>query len=141
MSTSLAGALLGLTAGAGLLLVLAHLLRVRRPRLEARMTPYLRDLPRVSAADTRRPPAKGSRALWRLLLGPGVDAAAKRLEALLGGAGTIRRRLARAGSAMTVQEFRVEQVLWGCIGFTGGAAVSISCPGSRERTRSFPGRD
>jgi tight adherence protein C len=124
VSTSLAGALLGLTAGAGLLLVLAHLLRVRRPRLEARMTPYLRDLPRVSAADTRRPPAKGSRALWRLLLGPGVDAAAKRLEALLGGAGTIRRRLARAGSAMTVQEFRVEQVLWGCIGFTGGAAVS-----------------
>ncbi|MDQ4007131.1 MAG: type II secretion system F family protein, partial [Actinomycetota bacterium] len=52
------------------------------------------------------------------------ESAAGRLEALLGGAGSIRRRLARAGSTMTVQEFRVEQVLWGCLGFAGAAAVS-----------------
>jgi tight adherence protein C len=118
------GALLGLVAGAGCLLVLTHLVRMRRPRLEARMTPYLQDLPRVSAAATHRPTGPGTRPVWRLLLGPTVEKTADRLEALLGGGGSIRRRLARAGVPMTVQEFRVEQVLWGCVGFTAAAAVS-----------------
>jgi tight adherence protein C len=118
------GALLGLGWGGGLLLVLAHLARVRRPGLEARTAPYLRDLPRVSAAATRRPVATGHRGSWHALTAPALETAAKRLEALLGGAGSIRRRLAQAGSPMTVQEFRVEQVLWGCIGFAAGAAVS-----------------
>jgi tight adherence protein C len=118
------GSLLGLGVGAGLLLVLAHLARMRRPRLEARLVPYLRDLPRVSAAATRRPVAVGRRGPWQALSGPALMAAARRLETVLGGAGSIRRRLARAGSPMTVQEFRVEQVLWGCVGFAAGAAVS-----------------
>jgi tight adherence protein C len=124
VSGALVGATLGLAGGTGLLMVLTHVLRVRRPRLEARMTPYLRDLPRVSAAEVRRPAATGPGAVWRVLLGPGVEAAARRLETVLGGSGAIRRRLARAGSAMTVQEFRVEQVLWGCAGFTAAASVS-----------------
>jgi tight adherence protein C len=118
------GSLLGLGVGAGLLLVLAHLARMRRPRLEARLVPYLRDLPRVSAAATRRPVAVGRRGPWQALSGPALMAAARRLETVLGGAGSVRRRLARAGSPMTVQEFRVEQVLWGCAGFAAGTAVS-----------------
>ena len=124
MSGVALGQLLGLGFAAGVLLVLAHLARTRRPRLEERTVPYLRDLPRVSAAATRRPVAVGQHGGWRALLGPALDAAARRLETLLGGAGSIRRRLARAGSPMGVQEFRVEQVLWGCIGFAAGAAVS-----------------
>jgi tight adherence protein C len=117
------GSMLGLACATGVLLVVAHLARTRRPRLEARTVPYLRDLPRVSAAATRRPVAAGARGSWRALFGPALDAAARRLETLLGGAGSIRRRLARAGSPMSVQEFRVEQVLWGCVGFAVGAAV------------------
>ncbi len=123
MSLSVVGALLGLGAGTGVLLVTAHLARTRRPRLEARTAPYLRDLPLVSAAATRRPVPRGAHGLWRALLGPTVERAAARLEFLLGGAGSIRRRLARAGSPMSVQEFRVEQVLWGCAGFGAAAAV------------------
>ncbi len=124
MSGVALGQLLGPGFAAGVRLVLAHLARTRRPRLEERTVPYLRDLPRVSAAATRRPVAVGQHGSWRALLGPALDAAARRLETLLGGAGSIRRRLARAGSPMGVQEFRVEQVLWGCIGFAAGAAVS-----------------
>jgi tight adherence protein C len=125
MSPAWAGAALGLCAGMGALLLLTHVVRMRRPRLEARMAPYLRDLPRVSASATRHPAPPGTRGVIRALVGPTVEAAAGRLESLLGGAASIRRRLVRAGSPMTVQEFRVEQVLWGCIGFAGGATVSI----------------
>jgi len=118
------GSLLGLGFGAGLVTVLAHLVRMRRPPLEARLVPYLRDLPRVSAAATRRPVTAGRRGSWQALTGPALVAAARRLETVLGGAGSIRRRLARSGSPMTVQEFRVEQVLWGCAAFAAAAAVS-----------------
>jgi tight adherence protein C len=132
VSPTVVGALLGLSCGVGAALVLTHLVRTRRPRLEARMAPYLRDLPRVSAEATRRPDPPGPHGPWwtlswtlsRALVGPSVESAATRLQTLLGGAGSIRRRLARAGSAMTVQEFRVEQVLWGCVGFAAAAALS-----------------
>ncbi|HWL99734.1 MAG TPA: type II secretion system F family protein [Nocardioidaceae bacterium] len=124
MSPAVVGGVLGLSCALGLLSLLAYAARMRRPRLESRLTPYLRDLPRVSASATRTPAPPGARGLWRALLGPTLDAAARRLESLLGGAASIRRRLSRAGSSMTVQEFRVEQVLWGCAGFAAGAAVS-----------------
>jgi tight adherence protein C len=124
VSTVLLGSLLGLALGAGLLLVSAHLLRMRRPRLEARTAPYLRDLPRVSAVTTQRPADTGGPGVWRLLVGPALVAAARRLESVLGGAASVRRRLARAGSTMTVQDFRVEQVLWGVAAFAAAAALS-----------------
>jgi tight adherence protein C len=132
VSPDVLGSLLGLCCGAGATLVLAHLARFRRPRLAARMTPYLRDLPRVSAEATRRPDTPGPRGPWwtlswtlsRALLGPSVESAAARLESLVGGAASIRRRLERSGSALTVQDFRVEQVVWGCVGFAAAAALS-----------------
>ncbi|MPZ63732.1 MAG: pilus assembly protein TadB [Propionibacteriales bacterium] len=123
MTPPVAGAVLGAMLGLGLALLVVHLAGSRRPRLEARLTPYLRDLPRVSAelAPLATVGARGS--LWRVLFGPGLAAAARRLEAVLGGAASIRRRLGRAGSTLTVQEFRMEQVLWGCIGFAAAALL------------------
>jgi tight adherence protein C len=44
---------------------------------------------------------------------------------VLGGNASIRRRLERAGSAMTVQEFRVEQVMWGLAAFGCAAGTSV----------------
>ncbi|MGH3366098.1 MAG: type II secretion system F family protein [Nocardioidaceae bacterium] len=120
------GGVLGLAGGVGVVMLLTHLLAMRQPRLESRTTPYLRDLPRVSAAYTRPGATPDGRGGWRALLGPVVESSAAKLEALLGGAASIRRRLARAGSPMTVQEFRVEQVLWGCTGFAVAAAVSTA---------------
>jgi tight adherence protein C len=56
---------------------------------------------------------------------PALGSAAASLERVLGGNASIRRRLERADLPMTVQEFRVEQVLWGLAGFTGAAGLSV----------------
>ncbi|MPZ97668.1 MAG: pilus assembly protein TadB, partial [Propionibacteriales bacterium] len=117
------GALLGLTAGLGILLLVDRLLLTRGPTLQSRVLPYVRDLPRVSAEATRSVALGGG--TLGALLGPAADRAGRRLGALLGGAGSVRRRLERAGSVMTVQEFRIEQVLWGCVAFSLAAAGSM----------------
>jgi tight adherence protein C len=84
------GAAVGLALGLGLVLV-ARAVAGRRPALEVRVLPYIRDLPQV-----------GGR-----------------------GSASIRRRLDRAGLDLTLREFRVEQVLWGLVGFAGAAAVTL----------------
>src|SRR5215218_4361039 len=48
MTPSLQGALVGLLAVTGLLVVVARVPAFRRPRLEDRLAPYLRDTPRPS---------------------------------------------------------------------------------------------
>ncbi len=114
------GALLGLVAGLGLLLARSRVLAIRRPQLASRVLPYLRDLPQF--ADPRSPaltPVTGG------LLGPLLGAGAGWVERLLGGAASVRRRLVRAGLDLTVQEFRVQQVVWGLIGFAATAAYGV----------------
>ena len=59
------------------------------------------------------------------LFGPSLRSGAQRLERLLGGANSIRRRLARAGVERTVEEFRIEQLLWGTVAFGGALVVSV----------------
>ena len=44
---------------------------------------------------------------------------------MLGGAPSVRRRLARAGLDRTVHDFRVEQVMWGLAGFAVTAAYGV----------------
>jgi tight adherence protein C len=56
------------------------------------------------------------------VFGPVLRRCADGVERVLGGAGSVRRRLQRADLAMTVHDFRVEQVLWGLVGF---AVVAI----------------
>lgn len=123
MSTWWFGAVLGAVAGAGLLLVADRIFFARGPSAASRVLPYVLDLPRVSA-DATRSTAAGHGGAVGVLLAPVIDRTARRLGVVLGGTGSIRRRLERAGSDMTVQEFRVEQVLWGSIGFTAAAAVA-----------------
>ncbi|MDX6326909.1 MAG: tight adherence protein, partial [Nocardioidaceae bacterium] len=48
-----------------------------------------------------------------------------RLEAVLGGTASIRRRLERAGLELTVHQFRVQQVIWGAVGLIAATAVAI----------------
>ena len=48
MSVEATGALLGLAAGGGSALAVLNAPPLRRPRLEARLAPYLRDTPRPS---------------------------------------------------------------------------------------------
>lgn len=119
-----AGAGLGLMLGLGLLLVWTGLPRHRRPGLEQRLHPYLRDAPlpsRLLAA----PQIGGSGALAALLR-PVVSDLAGGIERVLGGSASVRRRLLRAGKAPDLERFRAEQVLWGAAGTVAGAAVGVS---------------
>ena len=59
------------------------------------------------------------------MLGRVGGAAAPLVERVLGGSTSVRRRLERAGLDRTVQEFRVEQVVWGLVGFAAAAALTL----------------
>ena len=124
MSPVVLGALLGGLFGAGLILVVRRLPFLRRPLVDDRIGPYLRDLGGsavfLGVVDSSSPFS----AILRLF-GPSLRAGAVRLERLLGGAASVRRRLSRAGIDRTVEEFRIEQVLWGAAGFGLGLLIAL----------------
>ncbi len=116
------GMVVGALCGAGAWLVVRGAPVSRRPRLEARLAPYLRDAPRPSrllAASTTLTPFPAVEALVRPLLSNLVS----RLDRIVGGSTSVRRRLEQAGSDMTVEAFRVEQLVWGCGGLLIGLGL------------------
>jgi tight adherence protein C len=122
MTLSATGALLGGLGGSGLWLLGVRLLATRRPTLVSRLTPYLRDLPSVDTSGyAGRPPPS----LATALVAPALERTAHGLERVLGGAGSVRRRLDRAGTGQTLEQFRGEQVLWGVGGFAAAAALGL----------------
>ena len=124
MSPAVLGGLLGGLFGVSLLLVIRRLPFLRKPSIDDRIGPYLRDLGGgdvfVGVTDSGSPFA----AILRLF-GPSLRAGAIRLERILGGAASIRRRLVRAGMDRSVEEFRIEQVLWGTAGFGAGLLIAL----------------
>lgn len=123
LQLSLAGAGLGLAVGLGLVLVWAGLPRNRRATLSDRVHPYLRDAPRPSRLLEAR--ATGVPTVFGVLARPVVADLGARIEQVLGGAASVRRRLLRAGKAPDVERFRAEQVLWGAAGTLAGLAVGV----------------
>jgi tight adherence protein C len=113
------GALLGAVLSGSLLLVGSRVLALRRPRLETRVLPYIRDLPQVA---TRTAPTTSAA---RGVFGPVLRSAGDAVERVLGGAASVRRRLERGGVDATVSEFRVQQVVWGLVAFAIAAAYSV----------------
>jgi tight adherence protein C len=124
MSPMVVGGALGACFGLSLLLVVRRLPFLRKPSVDDRIGPYLRDIGGsdifLGVVDSGSPFS----AILRLF-GPSLRSGARRLERLLGGASSIRRRLARAGIERSVEEFRIEQVLWGTAAFGFGLVVSI----------------
>ena len=108
------GAWLGVILAAGCVLVFAGLPVNRRPGLEARLAPYLRDTARPSRLLAVRRDAGGPG--WLQILDPVVRDLGRGVERLLGGAASVRRRLQRAGLPPDVESFRAEQVVWGVAG-------------------------
>jgi len=124
VTPSLTGALLGAGAGLGLILVLQWTRLARRPSLEQRVLPYVRDLPPV----TRRLQAVAPtdrRSAFSAVFGPWLGSLAAGLERVLGGSSSVRRRLERANLPMSVHDFRVEQAVWGLVALSVTAAVSL----------------
>jgi len=124
VSAALWGALLGGALSGGLLLVVTRVLALRRPLISVRVLPYVRDLHRTPAG-ARPASGTGTTSAAVGVFGPLLHAAADGVERVLGGATSVRRRLQRAGLDLTVQEFRVQQVVWGLIGFAVAAAWSL----------------
>jgi tight adherence protein C len=120
---SWAGAGLGLMLAAGVAFVVAGLPMNRRPGLEARLAPYLRDAPRPSRLLAARQGTGAQGQRLSALLAPMLADLGNAVERVLGGAASVRRRLERAGLPPDVEAFRAMQVLWGALGGLAGLAL------------------
>jgi tight adherence protein C len=96
---------------------------LRRPDLDARLQPYLRDTPRPSRLLVE-PPRSPLPVLARVAA-PAIRDAARAVERVLGGATSVRRRLERAGRSPDVEAFRAQQVLWGVLGLAAGGLLAV----------------
>ncbi|MFL6158380.1 MAG: type II secretion system F family protein [Marmoricola sp.] len=112
MTGSALGALLGAGSAAGTCLAVGRVASVRNTSVEHRVLPFLRDV-----AAPGRQPARSGTAPSAGLLGLCLGRVARAVDGALGGAGSIRRRLDRAGLPLTVHEFRIEQAVWGVVAF------------------------
>lgn len=116
------GALLGLVAGAALLLVTVRLPIMRRVGLADRLDPYLVDTAGVSRLASRRQPR---RSVFLTVVRPWIDSITGRVDKLLGGRASIERRLAQAGRPVNVAAFRAEQVTWASLGVGAGLVMLV----------------
>ncbi len=117
------GAALGLVSGLGGWLAMTRLPFTRRPRLVDRLAPYLRDAARPSRLLNEHAALTPFPTLERLARPLLTDLVAK-LDSLVGGRASVQRRLAQAGREISVEAFRVEQLVWGAVGLLTGLAVS-----------------
>ncbi|NDL58609.1 type II secretion system F family protein [Phytoactinopolyspora mesophila] len=119
------GTLLGLAAGAGLLLIWARLPARNRPTLDDRLAPYVgaptdHRLERLLADQVVTPFPTLER-----IVRPYLTKGAASLERVLGGGASISRRLEQAGRDQTLHQFRIEQLIWGAVAGTGAVAMSL----------------
>ena len=113
------GALLGLMAAAGVLIAVRSAPPLRPVRLADRVGPYLGDAPppsRLLGPSANAAPF----AVVRRIFGPVLGEAVGVLDRLVGGRSSVRRRLNGLGSGLAVEEFRIEQIVWGALGMLAG---------------------
>ncbi|WP_380169090.1 type II secretion system F family protein [Jannaschia sp. R86511] len=124
MSDVVLGAVLGGTAGVGLLLVLLTVPTWRQVDLVDRLEPYLRDT-RSSRLLQDLPGRRARFGTLERLLAPVMSDLVRWVERISGGPGTVRRRLEQSGTGTTLEQFRAEQVVWGVLGVAAGAAAAV----------------
>lgn len=122
-STSLSGALAGLGCGLGIWVVALRVPWARRPTLDDRLAPYLRDTPRPSSLLTSGAPLRTPFPVLERLLAPVMADAARIVDRTFGGQTSTLRRLERAGREPDLDAFRAEQVIWASCG--GGLALVV----------------
>jgi tight adherence protein C len=116
------GMLLGLLTATGVLLVVGFAPPFRSVRLVDRLAPYVHDTPPPSRLlGTATEP--GLLTTVRRVFGPAIGDGARLVDRMLGGRASVRRRLDALASDSTVEDFRVEQVIWGALGLLGAAVL------------------
>jgi tight adherence protein C len=116
--------MLGLVGGTGAVLALGRLPALRRPTLDDRLAPYLRDAapPSRLLATTR---VLTPFPTLERIAGPVMADAVRLLERVLGGGASVRRRLEQAGRGQTLEQFRAEQLLWGGLSFATAMVLAL----------------
>jgi tight adherence protein C len=117
------GMLLGLVAATGLVLAVSYAPPFRSVRLVDRLAPYVHDTPPPSRLLGTATEA-GLLDAVRKVFGPAVSDGARLVDRLLGGRAAVRRRLDALGGTTSVEDFRVEQVVWGGLGLLAGAVLT-----------------
>ncbi len=128
MSPGLLGALVGLLAGSGALLVVSRL-RARRITLDQRVGPYLRT--RGTSSLLRVDPVRGPWGTVERIVAPFLADGVRVVARLGSSAPELRRRLRRAGRADTVEQFRAQQVVAGALAVAGGLLLAIVLAATR----------
>ncbi|WP_437584662.1 type II secretion system F family protein [Paramicrobacterium sp. CJ85] len=119
---------LGCLLGVGLWSILVAVPRIGAPKLADRLTPYLMDVSEAAREATQKRLSDPLPVLGRLL-GPILTRAASAVAAALGGNTSVERWLTQSGSPLSVQAFRVRQVLVGLLGIIiGGVAGLVVLP-------------
>lgn len=119
------GGLLGFLAAAGVVIAVRATPRMRRVGVAERIAPYLVDAPPPSRLLAGPPLGATPFVVVRRLLGPLVGDATGLVDRVVGGSTSIRRRLGGLGVPMTVEEFRLEQLVWGVLGLLGGVLGGV----------------
>jgi tight adherence protein C len=119
------GALLGLLFAAGVLLAVRAAPPMRPIRLADRLAPYLGDAPPPSKLLARPSATSAPFAVLRRLFGPAIGEAVGFLDRVVGGSVSVRRRLGGLGHTASLDDFRVEQVVWGALGMVGGGLFVV----------------
>ena len=114
--------LMGLSLGLGVALVVSWLF-ARRPTLERRIAPFVRTAPDMrregeTLGGTPFPTVER-------LLAPVLRDGVRTVERWGASAQELRTRLRRAGSDLTVEQFRAQQVMWGIASLVLGVSLSI----------------
>jgi len=124
MSLATTGAMLGLLGGAGVALAVSRLPMRRRPSIEDRVGPYLRDPSRPSRLLAEQQVRTPFPTLERIAA-PLITDAVRLLDRWVGGTASVRRRLDMLGGRMTLEQFRAEQLLWAGIGLAAGLGAAV----------------
>ena len=114
MNAALTGGGAGLVGAVGILIIITALRR-RHPTLMARLEPYVHRQPTTSGLLTAPAGlASDGRTVVGLLMAStaGTLNLGRLLDSLGSSADSVRRRLTRSGSPLSLDQFRLQQVLW-----------------------------
>ena len=122
--------LCGLALGLGLWILVAMLPRLSRPRLASRVAPYVRDVS-PGARELLARQTVDPLPVFGLVLTPVISGLRAALSAVLGNPMDTAHRLRQAGSPLSVEDFRSQQLAWGAAGAGLGVVVAIVIAGTR----------